>query len=332
MKAEARKEGKLVIVSGAAAALRKVGMDKNLADKFGITVEYTAGLPSEVIPKVLAERRAGLYLEDIILSGGTNIIGVLKPAGVLEPLDEILFLPESMDPKAWYKGEVPWVDKEHLVVATLAIPKSSVIINTNQLKREDIKSYRDLLDPKWKGRIILSDPTKAGNGSGWFSGIMEGIMDLDYLRAFAKQQPVISRDERQMLEWVSQGKYPILVGGREEVMVEFVRAGAPIELMNPREGTYVTTSSAAVTMLKNAPHPNAAKLFANWMLTKEGGTFFSLAFGGQSGRVDVPTDHIDPSQLREPGVKYINSSNEEYALRQNDYLKLAQQIFADQLK
>ncbi|MBI4334934.1 MAG: extracellular solute-binding protein [Chloroflexi bacterium] len=332
LKAGARKEGVIVVVSGAAAAMRSVGMDKHLSDQFGVTLEFTAGLPSEVIPKILAERRAGLYLEDIVLTGGANAIGHLKPAGVLENLDQILFLPEAIDPKAWYIGEIPFVDKEHTSVATLAIAKANITINTSMVNRDEIKSYNDLLNPKWKGKIVLTDPTKAGGGNAFFASMAGGLMDLNFMRELGKQQPVIGRNDRLNAEVVAKGKYPILLGGREEIAKEFVDAGAPLELIIPKEGTYTTASSSVVTMLKNAPHPNAARLIANWLLTTEGGIFLSKAYGGHSARVDVPTEWVLPSQVRQPGVKYLRTDSEEYAVKQNEYQKVAAEMYAELLK
>ncbi len=331
VKAAARQESRLVLVSGAAAALREEG-NRIMTQQFGVSLEFTMGLPSEIIPKVLAERRAGLYTVDIFLTSPPTALGTLKPAGILEPMDKTVFLPEALEPGAWYNGAFPWVDKEHYLAATLAIPKSPILVNTNLVKPDEIKSYRDLLNPKWKGRIAMHDPTKAGSGNAWFSTMAEGVMGLDFVREFVKQEPVISRDERLLIEWVAKEKYPILVGPKPEIGTEFQRAGALIQLITPVEGTYVGTSGAAVCLLTNAPHPNASRLFINWILTKEGGTFLARAYGGQSARVDVPTDFINPVQVRQPGGKYIDENNEEYARKQNEYQKVAEDMFRDLLK
>ncbi len=330
--AAARKEGTIVILGSATEALRDVGMDKHLKQKFGLTTEWIGGSASELLPKLQAERNAKLYLEDIFLISLTTGLSALKPTGATEPLDKVIFLPEVLDPKAWYQGDLPWGDKEHYQLALLAMPVASIVVNTDMVKPEEIKSYRDLLNPKWKGKIALMDPTQAGGGASWFSAMAEGIMDVNYLREFGKMEPVISRNDRLMAEWIAKGKYPIMVGLKADLVTEFRRAGAPMELVVPSEGTYVAASSGGLTMLKNPAHPAATKLFVNWILTKEGMTFMSKAFGGQSARVDVPTDFIDPKQMREPGKKYLDANTEAFALKKVEYFKLAEEIFAGSLK
>ncbi|MBI4334944.1 MAG: extracellular solute-binding protein [Chloroflexi bacterium] len=327
----ARKEGKIVIASMIAQSARQA-ISEALQDKFGIEPEFISGRPAEFAPKILAERRAGLYLEDMMIGGAETGLAVLKPAGALEPLDPVIFLPEVLDPKAWHSGSLIWNDKDHHVISFAARPTAPIVINTEMVKREEIKSYRDLLNLKWKGKILIGDPTVGGGGNGLFSALAEGVMSLDYLRELARQDPMIAKDERLLGEWVARGKYPIAMAIGTETQTEFMRTGAPIDVVTPAEGTYVSAGTGVALMLKNAPHPNAAKVVVNWLLTKEGGTVFARATGGQSGRVDVPTDFLHPAMVRQPGIKYLDTSSEEYIARKNEYLKTAREIFAASLK
>ncbi|MBI4332250.1 MAG: extracellular solute-binding protein [Chloroflexi bacterium] len=330
--AAARKEGQLAIFGSVSGALRNIGLDKHLDQKFGLGVEFVGGKASEILPKLLATYRAGLYVGDIFILSPTTGMNQLKPAGVTEPLDQVIFLPEALDPKAYYKGELPWVDKDHHQLAMLAMPVAPIVINTDMVKPDEIKSYRDLLNPKWKGKIVMVDPTGAGAGNDWFSAMAEGIMDLNYLREFARQETVINRDSRLMAEWIARGRYPIIVGLKRDEVAEFQRVGAPIQMITPQEGTYVGTDSGGLVLLKNAAHPNASKLFVNWVMTREGQEFISRAYGGQSARVDVPTDFIDAKQVRQPGMNYLNTTTEEYALKLPGYYKVAAEMFASSLK
>ncbi|MBI4330136.1 MAG: extracellular solute-binding protein [Chloroflexi bacterium] len=330
--AGARKEGALSFMGSVGGPFRDVGAEKHLKEKYGLTMDIIAGGASELIPKLVAERRAGILRGDVFILSTASMANGLKPSGLTESLDRIIFLPEALDPKAWYKGDVPWVDKDHNQIALLGLPMAPVVVNTEVVKPGEIKSYRDILNPKWKGRIALMDPTQSGAGTMWFQAMAEGIMDLNYLREFARQEPTITRTDRLMGEWVSRGRYPISVGLGNKIVEEFKRVGSPIESVIPAEGTYVYTSSGAIVMLKNPEHPNAAKLFVNWILTKEGITWLSRAYGGQSSRVDVPTDFLDQKQLRQPGVKYLNLDSEELAMKGPEYYKLAAEVFAGSLK
>ena len=80
-------------------------------------------------------------------------------------------------------------------------------------------------------------------------------------------------------------------------------------------------------MVKKAPHPNAAKVFINWILSKEGQIFYSRALGVQSARLDVPTDFQDPLSVRQPGIKYFNASTEEVLLSEPEHRKIIIEIF-----
>ncbi|MBI4333308.1 MAG: extracellular solute-binding protein [Chloroflexi bacterium] len=327
----ARKEGKVVIASQMVETARQA-LSQALKEKFGIEAEFITARPAEFAPKILAERRAGLYLEDMMLGGAMTGFSILKPVGALESLDPIIILPEALDPKAWYAGRLHWLDKEHNVLAFIASLQPSLIINTDLVGRGEIKSYRDLLAPKWKGKIVFGDPTVGGSGNTLFSALAEGIMDLNYLRDLAKQELVIIKDQRLTVEWVARGKYPIAMGVAGETIMEFKRAGAPIEPVKPAEGTYVSAQTGAILLLKNAPHPNAAKVVINWLLTREGGAVFSRSIGGHSARVDVPTDFLDPSVVRPPEGTYFMTGDEASKLRESEYLQVAKEVFGDLLK
>ncbi|MBI4332254.1 MAG: extracellular solute-binding protein [Chloroflexi bacterium] len=324
--AGARKEAKLSFMGSVGGPFRELGVDKFLSDKFGITMEIMAGGASELIPKLAAQRRAGLHVGDAFMLSTSSMLNGLKPNDITDSLEQIIFLPEVLDSKAWYQGGLPWVDKDRHQVTLLAMPVAPLVINTDLVKPGEMKSYRDLLNPKWKGRIGMMDPTQSGSANIWFTAMAEGLMDVSYLREFGRQEPVLSRNDRLMGESIAKGKYAVMVGLGTKIVAEFKRLGSPIEAVIPAEGTYVATDSAGITMLKNPEHPNAAKLFVNWVLTKEGITWVAKAYGGQSARVDVPTDFLDPDKLRQPGVKYLDANTEEFALKQPGYYKLAAEI------
>ncbi len=331
-KAEARKEGTLVVYIAAGPTVMG-GLGEAFRKEFGVNIEWVAGLAQEVSMKVITEQRAGLYFGDLVFIGADSVF-LLKPAGALGVLDSELVLPEVLDKNAWYGGDLIWAETgpRHTFVAVLDFPQPPVVINTELVKPGEVTGYRDLLNPKWKGKILLYDPTKAGAGASWFSAVVLGIMDLNYVRDLVKQEPVIVADPRQHIEWVARGKYPIAVAGRTEQELEFKNAGAPLEMVSPVEGVHLTASASGVNLLKNAPHPNAAKVFLNWILSKDGSTIASKLIGGQSARVDVPTDFLDPAMVRKPGQKYFNTVSEEYVSKKLEMQKLAEEVFAPLLK
>ena len=330
VKAAARKEGKVVItgnVGPAAEVIKKV-----MNDKFGINAEFMAGRGAEVAQKIITEQNAGIYSYDVILSSTMNIILYLKPQGRVDRIDNALILPEVKDPNLWYQGKVPWVDVEKIYhLAFFAAPIPGALINTTMVKQGEIRSYYDLLAPKWKGKILMSDPTVSGSGNAWFTALAEDI-GLEYFSKLLQQEPLIMRDERLMEEWVARGKYPMVIGCDEKMAAEFIRAGAPMTGMQLKEGAYTTQSNGAVSIPVRAPHPNAAKVVLNWVLSKEGGTMLSKSTFNQSSRIDVPTDFLPAYIIRQAGIKYADSSPEEYQIKKGKYEKIAKDLFGPIIK
>lgn len=325
----ARKERTVVVYgSSTAPSLKQVAPAFN--KKYGLELEVIAmDKGSALTAKLFTERKASLYLVDVLLTGTNNFFGETKPGGAVDSMDSALILPEVIDPKNWFGGQLRWGDKEHMVFMAYAFPNNSIAINTELIKPEEIKSFRDLLNPKWKGKILMNDPTLSGVGLKGFSVFGFYVLDLDYFRQLAKQEPMIIRDQRLQVEWLAKGKYPVLLFPRPAPMLEFIRAGAPVDYLSiPAEGNYISTGGGNISLVNRAPHPNAAKVLINWFLSKEGQTMVSAVEGSQSAREDVPTEGLHPSMVRRPGAKYFTGSDsEEFLARDTEYTKAAKEIF-----
>lgn len=327
----ARKEGKVVYYTSLGGEARQM-VTRAFTEKYGIEIEVTSGRGPEIAEKITAERKAGLYAVDISTSGSTTTTLIMKPAGQLAPIPPALILPEVKDPKAWWMGDLDWGDKGKTILSFSAYPTPPLAINTDMVKQDEIKSYKDLLNPKWKGKISLNDPTVPGVGSKIIGAIGEKIVGMDFIRELAKQEPFITRDHRLQIEWLAHGKYPVAVSPDSPTLAEFVRQKAPVTDFIPIEGTYLTSGYGVVVLLDRAPHPNAAKVFLNWLLGKDGGLVFSKATNAQSGRVDVSIDHLDLLKVRQPGRKYVEAYSEEYTLQEPQHMEIAKQIFGSLMK
>lgn len=322
--AAAKTEGKIVVLAEFGGA----GLNTIAAafkEKYGIEVEFMVGRAREVLPKLAAERRAGLYLGDIYLAGLSSLV-VIKEPGFLDPVKPLLALPEVTDTKNWWNGEIFILDKEGLMLAYIIKAAAAVLINKDIVKPDEIKSYRDLLNPKWKGKITVMDPTIGAAGTFFFLILWE-IMGPDFTREMAKQELAITGDARQQAEWLARGKYPVSGTISDAALNEFVKAGAPIKVVLPQEGTLITASTGAVSLINKAPHPNAAKVFVNWLLTKEGQTIMSEIFGAPSRRLDVPYEAWDPAFQIQPGFRYINSDNEEWIAKRLELQKISREVW-----
>lgn len=332
--AEARKEGKVVLFGNVSPLVREA-LGEGFKRFSGIDVEFVVGRGGEVATKILTERRAGLFTGDVYLGGGQTMVTTLRPVYV--PLRPHIILPEVLDTSLWFLNKLHWIDKEEKYMNLNAGTDGSVgdiIVNTELVKRDEITSYYDLLKPKWKGKIVIQDPSSAGKGSTWFYSLLTWYgVGLDFMKRLVQQEPVITREKRAQIEWVARGKYPVGLAYDVSLTAEFVRIGAPVSKMRLKEHRdgMVSQHSAITAFIDNAPHPAAAKVFINWFLSKEGQWAFAKSYPTQSFRVDVPVEHLLPEEIRQSADEYEIQNVDNILLRAK-YTDLAGEIFGPLLK
>lgn len=320
--AAARKEGTVAVASDGGSSLRDA-IITGFKGKYGINIEVIAGKGAQLAEKIITEQRNGLYSYDVQHGGATTKITQLKPSGAYVSLKPALIRPDILDPQYWQTGQPSWVDKDNTILNIEYSASGKLGINTNLVKPGEIKSLRDLLNPKWKGKIIINDPTVSGTGAK-FVGVVAAIQGWDIWREIARQEPLVMRDEKLMVTWLAQGKYPIIISPKTEPMFDAKAAGAPVDDMSVAEAKYATGDT--ISFLKNAPHPNAAIVYINWLLSQEGQTIYHAAQGSWSARKDVVLNST-PSKKPEPGVEYFNSNAEEFLKQQPEQMKTALEIF-----
>lgn len=328
--AEAKKEGRVVISTSISGESRQQIADA-FSKKYGIDVEIMAGRGSEFVPKILAERKVGLYTTDLRIGGmGTSYFYQLQPGDMLIPLETAFILPDIKEPTNWYQG-LGWIDEYHQAVTFAAYVSQTIGINTSMVKGEEMKSFKDLLNSRWKGKLLLNDPTVPGTANRAI-GFLLDIMGRDYLVELAKQEPVVVRDQRIHMEWLARGRYPVAIAPLSDILLQFQNAGSPVKNLSMNEGEPMSAGHGAVALFKEAPHPNAARFFLNWLLSREGQLAYSKAMGVQSRRLDVPVDHLEPSSVRRPGIKYFDHNLKEFLLREPEFIKISQDIFGHLMK
>jgi len=100
----------------------------------------------------------------------------------------------------------------------------------------------------------------------------------------------LSRDQRQLADSLAKGKVAITIGLTYYTFSPFLKASLPVKpLPDMKEGTYASCGSSATSIVKNSPHPNAAKVFVNWLFSKEGQELYGKAMGQATRRLDVDT-------------------------------------------
>ena len=292
----AKKEGKVVVSIPASTELR-AEIEKHFEKRYGIDVEPIVGRASAIVRKMVDEAKAGVRYTDLHMGGSESIVTSLLSEGILDPLEPMMILPEVRDPKQWWGGHI-WIDSaKRFIYGSCAYQTESLWFNTQLMKAADIRSFDDLLDERWRGRIGYLDPRTPGSGASMWSYLRE-LKGEEYLRKFAAQKPLVSRDQRVLAEILAKGKVALVVGLTYYSYAPFVKAGLPIEsLPTPKEGVYVSGGSGHLVVLKNAPHPNATRVFVNWFLSREGQEVYSRSMHQGTRRLDV-----DTKWLKEFGV------------------------------
>lgn len=324
---EAKKEGKVVIVGGFGVAMAREPFIAAMKNKFGIDLDITVGPSPVLYQKIANERRAGLYQSDVWLGGAIDFVSELFPNKVLQPVEPYLILPEVKDAKLWFGGELPvWGGQREAFFSLMNI-SSFTAINKTLVKPEDITSYSDFLRPNLKGKIAMADPTVSGAGRSWFT-MSYKIMGPNFHKEFVKQEPVMTRDFRQMTEWLAASKFAVAIGVDSAGIRRAIRDGFPLYMLPLyKEGAVIGAGGGQAGVFNNLPHPNATKIFINWLLSKEGMLTFSKATGMATRRIDVPTDHLDASMVPDPKKQYV-FENQKYIEEDVQLVNVAREIFA----
>lgn len=302
--AAAKREGSVAVV-GPSGDKRDV-LTQPFEKQYGIKVEYLGVSASEVGPRINAERSAGKYLQDVFVGATDASVHALLPIQALDPIDPALILPEVKDPSNWRDGAINYVGPHHEVLVMTPYLRGMVYYNTNQLKAADITSYRDLLDSKWRDKIVIDDPRRGGPGQITFLFFyLYPDLGPDFIRALAKQNPMLMNNYQQEIDQVGQGKFPLLIGTGDANALARMRQGVPINFFDPhqlKEGSELTSGDGNVSLFNRAPHPNAARVYINWLLSKDGQTAYAKANGYISARADVAPEPDQAAHLPVPGA------------------------------
>lgn len=299
--AAAKQEGKVVVYGPPGADVRKV-LTEEFQKAYGIPVDFwgIAG-GGQLAARVQSERQAGRYTNDLFIFGATTLWGPLKPA--LMPLRDNLILPEVKDPKNWKEFEFSDSEGKFVLSMQLDIGNEEVI-NTSLVKPEELKSYTNLLEPRWKGKIVVADPRSVGQGDYSLTSIY-GLMGKEFLvKLLKEQQPTVSASAEQIATWIAQGRFPIGISAGHTLVQKYIEQGLPILGWSPMEGGYMSPGYYSLAMVDKAPHPNAAKIYANWLLGKDAQHKLSVLSGQASARADVPRDHLNKLAVAKAGQRF----------------------------
>lgn len=308
--AAGKEEGKVVVQGSPDPVMRKKIIPM-FTNRFGIPVEFLAGSASVIAARVGTERRAGVYSMDVYTSGPDTTANVLYGQKMIDPLKPLLMLPEVVDGAKWKKGSPWFIDPEgEYVLRPFSSVADIMYINTEYVKPEEMRSGKDLLNPKWKGKIASEDPLSSGRGANQAARFLLTFGPEYLAKLYKGQQVVHSRDRRQLADWLARGKHPICLTCSEDDVRPLEKAGFKFlriyylsDMTPPING-----SPFLVTVANKAPHPNAARVFVNWLVSKEGLETYSRGYGTATLRTDVDESFLEPENIPRSGVEYFDDT------------------------
>lgn len=328
----AKKEGRVVVFGPAGETLRNTLLESFKKSFPEITLEYAGGRAVEQATRIKAERDGGVYSVDVFIGGVVTMMD-LGSAGALERIEPALILPEVKDPKHWRDGRHEFTNPatRYTLVFT-SQPNPPVIYDPKQANANQIDELNELLDPRWKRKIVINDPLPAGASASFFRWIWRTLgpdRATDYMRKMRAQAGAVDRDQRRQIEWVAQGKYAWLLAPNSSMLYQLAQRGLKFGILPELKdyGTHVGTGSGCIALMTRAPRPNAAVVFINWLLGRDGQAAWSKALDLQTRRVDVSLDHIPPYLRIKPGVKYWISYYEKDAVRSAQEEAVIKELF-----
>jgi ABC-type Fe3+ transport system substrate-binding protein len=315
--AAARKEGKVVLNAVPGARMRKE-LPVAFKNKFGVELEFVAVRTRQAAQRAIREAATGVLSSDMIGGGQSTLARVLYAKGMLAPIKPLLIHPDAKNPAVWKKGKPWFIDDQDaylLRIVDLVVPVAA--LNANIVKPSDFKSGKDLLDPKWKGKIAAFDPTRPGPGSNTVSHLMRLHGDKFALDLFKGQKVRRTRNRRQLADWLAQGRYPIAIALSITEAARLRSDGFNIGFVMPDDTLPAGgPASGVLVLLKGAPHPKAAQLFLNWIITKEGMQLYSDLEGAPTTRSDLNTSKLlIQESVPKPGVKYFDTAEWNYVMK-----------------
>ena len=304
----AKKEGKIVAGGPPTAVLRQK-YKETFEKKFGLELELLSAPGPQNAGRAAAEFKAGVRYFDV-LHGGSGTLEPLMNENMLALFSEYMILEEVKDPRQWWGGHL-WEDNvktNRFIYSFTADFSAPPFYNAELLKPTDIASYDDLLNPKWKGKIGFFEPRIPSAGQGLWGFLMK-IKGKEFLQKLAEQSLFISRDGKQLADGLAKGTLVIGLGLSQRFVDPFINAGLPIKpLMSIKEGLGGSNGFGTVAVMKNAPHPNAAKVYVNWLLGKEGQDLYSRALTQGTRRLDVDTKWL--AKFNTPAAKDVTTPEE----------------------
>ena len=308
----AKKEGQLTLYHWGAPLMLDAGAFQKAFPEIKVTTVSAMG--TDLMQRILTERRGEKFIPDVYIAGIASMV-VLHKAKVFDPIKNALILPEVSDESKWWRGKHTYGDAERSYIFTFTKTPDygSIGFNSKLVDPTEFRSYWDFLQPKWRSKITVQDLRGGGPGSTPLR-FMYYNPDLGgkFLRQlYTGMDATLYRDNRLALDWLGSGKFSLAFFVQK--VEEAEAKGLPVVQFRQamKEGVGLSSRVGHMALLNRAPHPNAAKVFINWYLSREGQELFqklqiAAHDPADSLRIDVNKNQLPLADRRQDGVKYLD--------------------------
>ena len=236
----------------------------------GIKVEATVSRPTVILPRVKSEQTNGQYLWDVWWSITANMVNVAAPAGMLQPFEPFLILPEVKDVNQWRHKDYLYGDPTRFVFTYSHEVSFSLYRNIDVVPEVKLDNLDALLDPRLKGKIIARDASQPNSGAFALAPLYKA-KGGDFVRKFlTDQDPKVLENPQQLDNTLMRGGAALAFGMQNTSYATCLKDGGCKNIMPVPQ--LAITLSRGLSVFKNAPHPEATKVFINWLLSKNGQT------------------------------------------------------------
>ncbi len=254
-----------------------------------IALEYVGLTGQYYLHRVESERANGIHSWDAYIGGVSTQYDYI-PKGYFQPIKPNLILPEVLDDQSWRGGfgaGFTDVGKQYVYAFTQYVT-TLIKVNRTLVPESQLPSAAGLFDPRWRGKIVIYDPRSGGAGLLALTALRQEFGDDAVRTLLVDQQPAFSTDKRQFTEWVVRGRYPIGIGVVDPYLAPFWEEGLGKDVQTLETRIQVVTpGSGGLVVMSDAPHPNAAKVFVNWLLGRDAQAAWAKLAATNSRRADV---------------------------------------------
>lgn len=314
--AAAQEEG-TVVFYGTQTPAFQAAMTEAFRNRYGVTLEYVNMSPGEFLNRVDREIRADQVSIDVFSQGSNS--NIMSELDQLEDMQGWLFFPEAIDPDAWdddpflghtYPLEVGGSPENtshpdgYVARIHSALHRNAQLWCNTELV-PDLESWDELLEPEFTGMLVAHTPRQGGAGQSVAASIMHAKGEEYFRDLYLGQEVVISDDHTQLVDWVVRGTALCGLGLSAATAKTYIDQGLPIDLYVPADGPDTLTGGGGISVVKNPPHPNAARLLVNWFHTREAQALYETHQEQTSMRNDTGTkDAPLPYSIPDPDTEY----------------------------